>query len=535
VSKSHLPNVARAGGIMMLSLFLSRVLGIVRDMVMAAQFGRGADTDAYRLAFQIPDLIFFAVAGGALSSAFIPIFSEYLHTDREDEAWNLFSIVVTFMSLLVIGFILIAWIFAVPLSHLIADSATTNIPLVAHMSRILLPAQFAFFIGGLMFGTLYARQRFVAPGLGPNIYNLGIIFGAVALSQFFSPGIIGMAWGALIGAMTGNLLVPILVMRSLGSRFQPSLDLKHPGVKKVFKLMLPVVLGLSLPGVYAIIMMRFGSFYPDGTVTSLDLANKLMQAPLGIFGQSLAIAVFPALSQFFAQQRMDLYRMQIAGTLRTVIYITVPISAIMFVLAPQIVTAVFQYGRFEAADTHATALCLQMFAFGITFWCMHPILMRGFFAIHVSVTPIVIGTITTVLFVGLSWSLTATPLSYLGLPLASSLSAGALALMLMLFLNRKVGNIDPAGVAVTLGKSLLAALALVAVLYAGLAILPTGVGEGRNLWAIVTILVAGLAASWAYYFVSRLLKMPETKYVDRALAKISRSKEDQADPKLPAP
>ncbi|MCC7229906.1 MAG: hypothetical protein IT203_05895, partial [Fimbriimonadaceae bacterium] len=309
------PNVARAGGIMMLSLLLSRVLGLVRDAIIAGKFGSNGFTDSYRLAFSIPDLLFFLIAGGALSSAFSPVFSEYLHTEREEEAWHIFSVVTTLMSLLVIVFIIFAWIFATPLSHAIAPGKSAEwIPYIVQMSRIVLPAQFAFFIGGLMFGTLYAHQRFAVPGLGPNIYNIGIIFGAVVISAFVTPGVVGMSWGALVGAFVGNLLIPYLAMRQIGVRYKFSLDIKHSGVRKVFKLMLPVVLGLSLPGVYALIMQAFGSYYPDGVNTYLEYANKLMQAPLGIFGQSLAIAVFPALSQFFAQKQMDAYRNQLTST-----------------------------------------------------------------------------------------------------------------------------------------------------------------------------------------------------------------------------
>src|SRR5262245_27106858 len=169
---------------MMLSLLLSRVLGLVRDAVITGKFGADGITTAYYQSFKIPDLLFFLIAGGALSSAFIPVFSEYLHTKRESEAWHIFSVVTTFMSILVIGFIVIAWIFAYPLSrYLIAPGTDAEfIPYIVQMSRVVLPAQFAFFVGGIMFGTLYANQRFSVPGLGPNIYNIGIIVGALGLS-----------------------------------------------------------------------------------------------------------------------------------------------------------------------------------------------------------------------------------------------------------------------------------------------------------------------------------------------------------------
>ncbi len=526
-----MPNVARAGGIMMASLFLSRVLGIARDTIMAAQFGRGAMTDAYVLAFQIPDLLFFLIAGGALSSAFIPVFSEYLHTQREREAWHIFSVVTTIMALAIGLFVAAASIFALPLTELIAGGKSPELmPLIAQMSRILLPAQLAFFIGGLMFGTLYARQRFVAPGLGPNVYNLGIILGAVVISHFVSPGIVGMAWGATIGAVIGNFLIPLVVMRRLGSHFTPSLDWRHPGVKKVFILMAPVVFGLSLPGVYGIIMRGFGSYFPDGINTALDLANKLMQAPLGVFGQSLAIAVFPALTQFFAQQRMDMFRAQLGRTMRTVLYITIPISVVMVVLAEDIVALLFQYGKFKGSDTSVVAACVQMFALGIAPWCLQPVLMRAFFSIQSTVKPIVLGTLTTGIFVGLAWILHLSPLGYLGLPLASTLSATMLAVAMLFFIARDIGDIDARGLAVTAGKASLAAVAAGLVLYAGSQLLPVGSGLGRNLWALVRLGGVGLVAGWVYYFVSRKLGMAETEYIDRALARLDRRKRPPAPP-----
>lgn len=511
---------------MILSLLLSRVLGLVRDMIMAGQFGSDQFTDAYQLAFSIPDLLFFLIAGGALSSAFIPVFSEYLHTEREREAWHIFSVVTTLMSILVIGFIVFAWVFAEPLIQGVVapgkdDSLT---PLIAYMSRIVLPAQFAFFIGGLMFGTLYARQVFAVPGLGPNLYNIGIIFGALVISQLLPaaiPGVVGMSWGALLGAVLGNLVLPFFVMRKLGAHFRPSLDLSHPGVKKVFRLMLPVVLGLSLPGVYALIMQGFGSYFVHGTNTALRFANQLMQAPLGIFGQSLAIAVFPALTQFFAQQRMDMVRHQVSLTIRTVIYLTVPISAFMAVASPQIVAALFQHGKFTAEDAVVVSNCLRLFSIGIAAWCLHPVLMKGFFAVQTTVTPIVLGTATTAIFVLLVLALWSTPLSYLAMPLASSLSAIALVIMLLWALNKRLEGLDLRGIVETTGKSLLATALFTAVTWG---VLQTPLGElssTNKLWAVAVLLVLMIPGSSVYYAVTKWMKMPETAYLDRAFKRVS--------------
>lgn len=510
---------------MMLSLFLSRVLGIVRDTVMSAQFGINELTGAYRLAFQIPDLLFFLIAGGALSSAFIPVFSQYLHTDREDEAWHVFSVVTTLMSLVVLAFIAFAWVYAVPLTHLVAPSAKVDHlrPLIAQMSRIVLPAQFAFFIGGLMVGTLYARQKFVVPGLGPNVYNLGIIFGAVVLARFFDPGIVGMSVGALVGAVLGSFVLPMVAMARIGGRYRPSLDLRHPGVRRVFALMAPVVLGLSLPGVYGLIMQALGTEYGAGTNAALDLSNKLMQAPLGVFGQSLALAVFPTLAQYYAQSRMDAYRGQLASTLRTIVYMTVPIAAFMVVLAPEITLLFFAYGKGAGSENLSlVADLLRMFALGITAWCLHPVLMRGFFAIHNSLTPILLGTVTTAVFLVLALALRATPLRHLGLPLASSLAALALVVALVAALAPRIGGLDHASVLRTALGSVVGAALMAVVLGALSWLLPTGAGYGRNLWAAAKLGLGTAIGFWVYYAATRRMGMAESSTLARYLRRVER-------------
>lgn len=520
------PNVARAGGIMMISLLLSRVLGLVRDSIIAAKFGGNLDlTDAFRCAFSVPDLLFFLIAGGALSSAFIPVFSEYLHTDREDDAWKVFSVVASVMAIVTIVFIVLAMIFAVPLVHLtgggLANRPTPGlVELTAHMSRIVLPTQFAFLIGGLMFGTLYARQVFAVPGLGPNVYNLGSITGALVLSSFFTPGIVGMSWGALVGALIGNLVIPGFVMAKMGAKYRFSLDFQHPGVKKVFRLMLPVVLGLSLPGVYALIMMGFGSYFHTGTNTALEFSNKLMQAPLGVFGQSLAIGVFPALTQFFAQGRMDMVRDQLAKTMATVIYLTVPVAVFMAVMALPISAAMFRQGDFTIESTRQVAECLQWFAIGIPAWCLHPVLMRGFFAIQDTKTPIVIGTMTTVVFVALVFLLKATPLSYRALPLASSISAWVLVTILTLTVGKKIGGLNLAPVISTFGKSVISSIPVG--LVAGL-VAYTPLAErivGSKLAQLGSVFLVFMFASWGYFFASKAFRMSETEYVTRAMERV---------------
>jgi putative peptidoglycan lipid II flippase len=507
---------------MMISLLLSRVLGLVREIVMAHMFGVGAQVDAFTLAFMVPDFLFFAIAGGALSSAFIPVFSEYLHTKRESEAWHIFSSVATIMSAVVLGFITLSWVFAEPFTRLLSGGIPEElIPLIVEMTRILLPAQFAFFIGGLMFGTLYARQAFAIPGLGPNVYNLGLIFGAVILGGVLKLGVVGMAWGALIGAIIGNLIIPLFVMRGLGSRYSVSFDVKHPGVKKVFQLMAPVVLGLSLPGVYDMITRYFGTFYHEGVNSALKYGNVLMQAPLGVFGQSLAIAVFPALAQFYAQERMDMYRSQLSSTIRTVLYLTMPVCALFVVGAEPVVAAIYQSGEFTHADVLAVSDILRILALGIWAWCLHPVLMRGFFAVQTTVLPIALGTSTTVLFVLLILALRPT-MGYLALPTASSISAVFLVIAMMTAVQSKVGALDIKGILTTGGKSLVASLAFAAVTF-GILISPLGRIEANGkLAAVFLLLLISVPGAWLYYFITKAMGMPESDTISRAMDRLAK-------------
>ncbi|MBS1704898.1 MAG: murein biosynthesis integral membrane protein MurJ [Armatimonadetes bacterium] len=524
------PNVQRASMIVMLSLLLSRVLGIAREMIINWKFGQSMHTDAYRLAFQIPDLIFFLVAGGALSSAFIPVFSEYLHTGREEDAWKVFSSVTTIMSLALLVVIGGAWLFAMPLAHIVAPGKAQEIyPLIAHMSRILLPAQFAFFIGGLMMGTLYSRQVFSIPSLGPNIYNLGIIFGALVFSSLVALPVSGMTWGALFGAFVGSMALPAWMMWKLGSKFRPTLDTKHPGVRKVFRLMAPVVLGLSLPSVFPMIMQYFGSPYGNLVNSAIANANQMMQAPQGIFGQSLALAAFPALSQYFAQDRMDLFRGQVNNSLRQVIYLSVPVSILLAVMPTPIIRALFQHGRFTAEDTERTSFLLSMFAIGIAGWCIQPMLMRSYFALQKTITPVVYGTITTALFVVACLGIRSAGLDYSYLPLAGSICAYVMVLLLLFGLNKTLGDIDFRALGITFAKSVLAGGVAMVFLWGAMHFAPQSGGTGARLLGIALLGVFLTGFGWIYYFVTKQMGMDESKIVARALNRGSKTPPNESD------
>ncbi len=522
MSESDRISVSKAGGIMVAAMLLSRLLGLVRDTVMFGQFGVGLDTDAYRLAILIPDMIFMLVAGGGLSSAFIPVFSEYWHNDKRDEAWRVFSVVVTLTSIVAVVLIVIAWIFTPQIIRYFQDvKPDAVVPDAIFMSRVLLPAQFAFLVGSVLLATLYARRNFWGPALAPNVYNFGIILGAAILPWAMGFGVESMAWGALVGALIGNLMLPALMMFREGSSFRPSIDTSLPGVRKFFMLLLPVLLGFSLPSVAGIITQKFASSYgTDGVNTVLAAANNLMQAPLGIFGQSLALAAFPVLAEFVSTQRMDLYRDQVGKTLRTVLYLGMASGALMFALAPQIVNVLYGYGAaMETPDQLvAVADCLRIYAVGIFAWCAQPVLMRGFFSLQKTFLPVAVGTVMTGVFIALCvWAVKVSP-DFRMLPWASNVAAFGLAIALFVALEREVGALDRKGIVLTIAGTTAAAVVAGAVSYGAMQLW----NPQHKVSEIAALAVIALLGVWVFYGVTRFLGMSEASYFDRAFKRLGR-------------
>ncbi len=518
--------VAKAGGIMVGALFLSRLLGMVRDTVMVAQFGIGLQTDAYRLAVLIPDMIFMLVAGGGLSSAFIPVFAEYWHRDRRDDAWKVFGVVVTVTALVTTVLVAIAWVFAPQIVDYFRDNKPVEVmPDAISMSRIMLPAQVAFLVGSVLIATLYVRKQFLGPSLAPNVYNVGIIAGAAILPGLAGMGIESMAWGALIGAIVGNVLLPIALMARASSQFRPSLDVRHEGVRKFFALLLPVILGFSLPSMVNIVTQKFASSYgADGVNTVLAAANNLMQAPLGVFGQSLALAAFPVLAEFAATRQMDRYRDQVSRTLRTVLYLGVPSGALMFALAPQIVHVLYGYGEATRSPEQLKGIVdsLRVYAFGIFAWCLQPVLMRGFFSLHKTFKPVAIGTVMTGVFIGLCVvAVKVWPTDYQMLPWAANVAATLLAIVLFVALEADVGKLDRSGLFKTLGGSLIAGLVAAGGAYGLIGLW----NPQRKAAEFAALAIVGLVSMWLYYAVTLWLKMPETQYLSRAMKRLDRRRQ----------
>lgn len=507
------PSVSKAAAIVVGATLLSRMLGLVRDVIIAHQLGATADTDAYTAAFKVCDLLMYLVAGGALSSTFIPVFKEYLHQNKERQAWQAFSVVVTVTAIVAVLFVVLAEIFTPTFVHLnntgyTADQIARTVPLV----RIILPAQIFFMVGGLLMGTLNARGQFLIPALGPSIYNIGIIFGAAVLYPL-GLGLPGLMWGALLGAFIGNFALQLVPVARIGMRYRPSLMVLHPGAVKVWRMMLPIVLGVSLPNVDQLITGNFASDLPTGSQAAVQFAIRMMLIPIGVFAQAMGIAILPTMATQAAANQRRAFRATLSKGLRTILFLTVPSSALLFLLAQPVVVFLLQSGRFTPAATLMTASALRFYSLGIFAWSAQAILTRGFYALQDSRTPVISGTIMTVLFIIMSWLVvTATDWGVSGLAGVTTIAATMHMAVLFVILRRRTRGIQDARLLSSIVKTLLAtaALCLAVIVLRGVLghVLPLGM-DAPKLHAAVVLAAAGGGGLAVFGAAARALRMDE--------------------------
>jgi putative peptidoglycan lipid II flippase len=507
--KTTTHTVARAAGLLMVANLSSRILGLLRDTVIAVVFGQNAQTDVYRQAFRIPDALFFLLAGGVFSSAFLPVFSRYLSEEKEDDAWEVFSTITTFLALGVGALVLLGEVFTEPLTYLVAPGfSPEKRALTAHLTRIILPGQISFFLGGVFIAVLNARNHFVTMALAPNIYNLGILLGALLLGPYM--GVEGMTWGVLAGAIVGNFLLPAYSLRRMGARYHWSLNLRHPGVKQVGKLALPVLLGLGLPQAYSFINGIFASTMADGVVSGLENANRLMQAPLGIVGQAISIAVYPTLVALAIANKHDEMRHTFSRGLKTLWFLSIPLSLFLMVFSTDIVALLMQYGKFKAADTELTAQMLVLLSIGMFAFSSQSLLNRAFYAVQNTLTPVLVGTGSTVLFIGLNYALSHL-WQHRGLALAGSIAAMLHVIWMLLALRRRTG-LYIEGLPQSLAKILTASGLAAAAGWGMRFLIDTHLGGFLTAsWqmALANLLVAGGAGAAVFLGAAQLLRCEE--------------------------
>ncbi len=499
--------IAQASGIIMASVLLSRVLGFFREWTVARQIGSNAVTDAYYAAFTLPDFLNYLVAGGALSLTFIPVFAQYVAEKREEEGWHVFSTVITFMSLVLAALVVVGEIFAPQLVPLIAPGFDpAQKARVVFLTRLMLPAQICFYLGSLLSAVQYAKGQFTVPSLAPVIYNIGIILGGVLLASRM--GITGFSVGVLAGALAGNFLLQIYGARRAGARFTPNLNLGHPGFRLFVKLTVPIMLALSLVFTDDWVIRWFGSYLQPASITWLSYAKTLMRVPLGVVGQAVGVAAFPFLAQLYSEKKFAELNSTLNSTLKGLLLLLVPISALSIAQSKPLVYLVFSHTRLRGPDLEATAATLVFFSLGMSAWGVQNMLARAFYATRDTLTPAVVGTALTFLNLPVYWLLVRHS-QHLGLALASSCGIFVYTILLFILLIRRTAN-QEAGSLVTFFLKVTAASGLAAVATFQLVTwLETRIGWQTTGRAFLVLVLASGAGFLLTAILARLLRVGE--------------------------
>lgn len=397
------------------SVFLSRFMGLARDKVISYYYGAGPETDIYNASFAIPDFINYLLAGGYFSITLIPLLARYFK-DNEEDGWKFFSAAFWWVVVAIGGVTALAWVFAPQLAYLAAPGfdAAARARLTDFL-RIILPAQACFLPGACFTALLIMRRQFTVPALTPLIYNGCIILTGLLFTYFFpSRGIEGFSWGVLLGAALGSLIVPGLAARAGGLDLKPVL--RHPGLKRFILLALPLMLGQSIVVLDEQFVRVFGSLGPEGAISHLNYARRIMMVPVGVVAQAAGVASYPFLAALVAQGDKRGFDRTVNKALLTTVAVIIPLSAWMISVATPTIRLIFEQGRFAAPATDATSALLAIMLTSTAFWAIQQVLGRGFYANENTLTPVLVGTAAT---------LCALPCYYLG---AKSLGAPGVAL-----------------------------------------------------------------------------------------------------------
>ena len=427
--------IAAAAGIVLASIALSRLLGFVRQAAINAQFGVGPEADAWYAAFRIPDTIFMLLAGGALLSAVIPVYAEVKSRGDPEALRQLLSGVATLVFLATAAFAALGVLIAEPLMTAIAPGFEPGThDLAVDASRWLMLSPVLLGLSALAKAALQAERRFVPPALSPILYNVGIIIGALVLARAF--GLQGLVWGTLIGAVL-HLGVQAPGLASWG-RFRFTWGLANPDVRRVVVLMLPRLLGVAVLQVSLIYVNILASLQGPSAVAALNNGFLLMLLPLGVFGMALGEAALPELAGRWAGGDRELFAARVSGVARHIVFLNLPAAVVLAILAEPLVAVLFQRGAFDAHATEVTATALRFFAIGLAGHAAVEILVRGFFAMQDTRTPVAIAAASLAFHMLLSWFLA----QWFGIGgIALGLSIGVLveSVLLVLILHRRGG------------------------------------------------------------------------------------------------
>lgn len=501
--------VAQAAGVVGAATMLSRVFGFIRDMVVAGLFGAGFKTDAFFVAFRIPNLLRRLLAEGSLTVAFVPVFTDYLKKESRADALEFANVCFTLLSIVLVVVSCLGIVFAPLIVTIMAPGfvhAPAQFDLAVFLTRFMFPYIFFISLVALCMGILNALRHFAAPALSPVVLNIAMILAALLLRDFFAEPIVALAVGVMIGGVLQLAMQwPFLVR--MGARLRLNFHFRHPGLKQMGILLLPTLIGSAVYQLNIFIGTILASLLPKGSVSYLYYADRIVELPLGVFAIAVGTASLPSLSALVSRGELGEMKRTLSFSLRLILFITLPATVALIALRVPILSVLFQRGAFTAQSTLLTAQALLCYTVGLWAFSVIRVIDAAFFALQDRKSPLKAAVVALLVNVACSIVLMG-PLRHGGIALATSIASAVNVIMLAVILRRKLGRILGADFYRSIAKMAAASLVMWASLRLVEAILPwrtDGPFDERLLFLTVSVAVGA-----AVFFVTAfLVRSPE--------------------------
>lgn len=442
---NSLRSLMKSMSIISLGTLASRILGFIRDIILAKFFGTGFRADAFFVAFRIPNLLRDLVGEGAANSAVVPVLSEYLHRDKKEQFWRFISVILVLAMLILSVITLLGVLLAPVIVRILAPGFMSNpekLLMTVRLTKIVFP--YLIFIGltAYSMAILYTFRKFSVPAFSPCLLNVAVIISALLSVKYLKEPVYGLALGVLVGGVL-QFAVQVPPLMKIGYRFQRPATMRHPGIFKIGSLLMPRMIGA---GVYQLTIFvdtfcaSLASIVGAGGISAVYYANRIIQLPMGVFGVALASAVLPMLSSFSAQKDIDRLRETLIFAVQNILFIMAPITIITMVLSEPIIRILFERGAFDAYSTSITSSALFFYAIGLFAYGGIKILVSSFHAMQDTKTPVKIAAgclaVNAALNFLLMW-----PMKIAGIALATSIGAVINFLLLLWFMNKRIGGL----------------------------------------------------------------------------------------------
>lgn len=502
-------SIARAAGILAAGNIASRVMGLGRETIIAHYFGATGEVSAFRVASIIPTMVYELLIGGMLSAALVPVLSEYASSERKEELGRAVGIVLGVFGLSLGVIVLMIELFAPLVAWLLGGGFSVELRrITTNLIRIIIPALLIFGSSGILTGLLYSLKRFSAPAFGAAVYNLGIILAAPLFSRFLD--IYSLAMGIVLGALF-QFLILIPSLRDIPIKL--SLNLRHPALKRIFMLYLPIAAGLIISEIQVAIDRNLASRTGSSSIAWMANATTLIQFPHGLISIAISTAILPTLARIaLSREKNEEFLATLASGIKLVLAAAIPATVGLFILSYPIIATIFEHGRFTPYDTQYTVLALRLYLIGLVFASVDWPLNYAFYARKDTFTPAAVGVLSVLVYLGVALTLMK-PLGMAGLVLADSAKHISHCITMLIMLHWKIGSLKGYGISSTILKGALASLAMAFAVGEVLQVIPINSFQGR----LTAVVAGGAVGTGIYLAMAMIMKMEEILLIKEAV------------------